>query len=64
MSKRKKLALIALTWTVAVILGVLPWIWPWYSHLISSRVYQAYEGEALGFSLGYATKAVMSGRRR
>ena len=63
MSKRKALVLIGLTWTVAVILGVLPWVWPWYQHLIGTRIYQDYEGEAVAFLAGYLTNDYL-GRRR
>jgi hypothetical protein len=62
-SKRTRLALIALTGTVAVILSVLPWVWPWFDHLIGTRVYQQYEAEAVGFGLGCVTMHVMTRRR-
>lgn len=60
MSKRTRLAL---TGAVAAILCVLPSVWPWYMHLIGTRVYQWYEAEAIGFSLGYMTRYVTARRR-
>jgi len=63
MSRRKALTLIALTWAVAVVLGVLPWVWPWYRHLIATRVYRDYELEAAGICTGWLTRDIL-GRRR
>jgi len=62
-SKRKRLALIALVWAVAAILCVLPSVWPWFHHLISTQTYETFEAEATGFGLGYMTRYVTTRRR-
>lgn len=59
MSKRKRLALIALVWAVAAILCALPSIWPWFHHLIGTAVYRDYELEANGILIGWLTRDVL-----
>jgi hypothetical protein len=62
MSRRKMWTLIALTWFAATILCALPWVWPWYHHLVSTSIMRYYDVEVLGFFIGYLTKSVLSKR--
>lgn len=64
MSRRKRVVLIALVWTVAGVLCVLPLLWPAYMHLIGTRIYRDYELEAAGVVTGWVTRDVLGRCRR
>jgi hypothetical protein len=63
-NRRRAILLITLTWVCVIVLGVLPWIWPAWRHLIGTRAYEAYQLEAVGFVAGWVTKDVLGRRRR
>jgi hypothetical protein len=63
-NRKRAIFLITLTWACVIVLGVLPWVWPAWRHLIGTRVYEAYQLEAVGFLAGWVTKDVLGRRRR